>query len=149
MVNEAIEPAATETFSMVCGQDLEVKPSYVHKHLEVENALAISLELTGDITGRVLVRFTEDNAKQIASAMMMGMPVEELDDMSVSALAELGNMIMGGASSHLAEEGVVTDITTPTVLRGKVLLSYPNSETVTVPLQNSAVRITLDISIVS
>lgn len=149
MVNDAIEQAATETFSMVCGQDLQAQPSYIHKHMEVDNALAIALELTGDITGRVLIRFTEDNAKQVASAMMMGMPIDELDDMSVSALSELGNMIMGGASSHLAEEGVVTDITTPTVLKGKVVLSYPNSETVTVPLQNSSIRVTLDISIVS
>lgn len=147
MVNEAIEQAAAETFSMVCGQELEVQPSYVHKRAEIENAIAIAIDLTGDIKGKVLVRFTEDNAKQVASAMMMGMPIEELDDMSMSALSELGNMIMGGASSHLAENGVSTDITTPTVLRGKVTIKGPSSETITVPLQNESLRVTLDISI--
>ena len=41
-----------------------------------------------------------NTAKDIASRMMMGMPVVELDAMARSALSELGNMMMGNAVGY-------------------------------------------------
>ena len=40
-------------------------------------------------------------ALQIASAMMMGMTITELDEMSKSAIAESANMILGNAATLL------------------------------------------------
>ncbi len=48
----------------------------------------------------------------------MGMPVTELDDMAMSAISELGNMIMGNAATIFSTKGIVIDITPPTVCRG-------------------------------
>ena len=42
----------------------------------------------------------------MASKMMMGMPVTALDDMSISAISELGNMIMGNAATILLNKGI-------------------------------------------
>ncbi len=143
MEQTALAKAAIETLAMVCGQELQKGDAYKHRRTSIQNAIAVKLELTGDRAGTVLIRFNEENAKKTASAMMMGMPVEELDDMALSALAELGNMIIGGASIHLSEAGVNTDITTPTLLTGDVDIT----DTISIPLSNNDMRIVLDINI--
>ncbi|EET85637.1 CheC domain protein [Clostridium carboxidivorans P7] len=51
--------------------------------------------------------------------MMMGMPVNELDDMAQSALSELTNMLTANASINLSEIGVNVNISTPTLLYGE------------------------------
>lgn len=143
MEKEALAKAAIETIMMVCGQELTEGASYAHKRKSIPDSIAVRLDLTGDVVGHVLIRFTEANAKKVASTMLMGMPVEELDEMSLSALSELGNMIMGGATVHLSEEGLSTDITPPTLLRGDVDVF----NTISVPLSNDDLRVVLDISI--
>lgn len=143
MEQTALAKAAIETIAMVCGQELQKGDAYKHHRDSIQNAIAVKLELTGDRTGTVLIRFNEENAKKTASAMMMGMPVEDLDDMALSALAELGNMIMGGASIHLSEAGINTDITTPTLLKGDIDIK----NTISVPISNNNMRIVLDINI--
>ena len=145
-MNTALVKAATDTIAMVCGQELVEQPSYTHRREVIDNSVAVVLEFVGEVTGKVVIRFTEDNAKKTASAMMCGMPVEELDAMAISALSELGNMIMGGAASNIAEQGVNVDITTPTLELGAVHIKG-NAYSVSIPLQNSDIRVVLDISI--
>lgn len=53
----------------------------------------------GEMKGQVILAIRENNAKDIASRMMFGMPVNELDEMASSALNELGNMIMGNTAT--------------------------------------------------
>ena len=66
--------------------------------------------------------------------MMMGMPVENLDDMAISAISELGNMIMGTAATMLSENGVIIDITPPVVELGTVFMNMKSFQNVCVPL---------------
>lgn len=143
MEKTALAKAAMETLAMVCGQELQQGDMYKHRRTSIPDSIAVKLNLTGDRNGSVLIRFSEENAKKTASAMMMGMPIEELDDMALSALAELGNMIMGGASIHLSEAGINTDITPPTMLTGDVDIT----DTISIPLSNEDMRIVLDINI--
>jgi chemotaxis protein CheX len=51
--------------------------------------------------------------------MMMGMPVDELDEMSQSALSELANMLTASAATAFYNLGIHIDISTPTLLYGK------------------------------
>ena len=139
--------AASDVLEMVCGKKFTDGKAYIHKRTIIDNAVAVILGLTGQITGQVIIRFTEENAKKVASIMMMGMPVEELDDMALSALSELGNMILGSASTNLAEAGILTDITPPAILHGSVQIKQDYAETVTIPLTADDIRITLDITL--
>lgn len=139
--------AASSTIAMVCGQTLEVKRGYVHHRNKIENSVAVVLEFVGDIDGRVVIRFTDENAKKTASAMMCGMPVEQLDEMALSALSELGNMIMGGAATNYSEEGKSVDITTPKLVSGAVDIMSGGSYKVSIPLENAEMRVVLDISL--
>lgn len=78
----------------------------------------IVIGITGEFKGQFILNFKEDTALNIASAMMMGMPVSSLDEMASSAISELGNMIGGNAATMLYNAGKVIDITPPTILKG-------------------------------
>jgi len=75
-----------------------------------------------------------DTAKDVASRMMMGMPVDVIDDMAKSALSKLGNMMMGNAATLLSNNNVLIDITPPTLLVGSAILSSPEMAVIKVPL---------------
>lgn len=94
----------------------------------------IMLGITGELTGQVCIVFDFDVARDIASRMMMGMPVTEIDDMAKSALSELGNMIMGNAATLLSSNKIMIDITPPTLATGKAKLASPNMTSIKVPL---------------
>ncbi len=68
-------------------------------------------------------------ALKIASAILMGVPIETYDEIAESAVCELGNMIGGEASRLLQESGFVCDLTVPAIARGKEMeiAFYPAS----------------------
>ena len=67
--------------------------------------------------------------------MMFGMPVNELDEMSKSAIAELANMILGHTANIFFQNHMNIDITPPTVLTGEnIQLTPTKSVTVCIPL---------------
>lgn len=149
IINELIVQAAKDVLEMICGKSFTSGESYIHKRTVIDNSVAAILGLTGQLSGQVIIRFTEENAKKIASIMMMGMAVEGLDDMALSALSELGNMILGGASTALASAGILTDITPPAILHGSVQIKQSYAETITIPLIAEDLRIVLDITLKS
>jgi chemotaxis protein CheX len=61
----------------------------------------------------------EDTAKKISSIMMMGRPVETLDDMAQSAIAEMANMLSANAMTIVGQNGVSMQVAPPTVITGK------------------------------
>ena len=48
---QALAQAAIETIAMVCGQELLEEKSYKHNRTEIPDAVAVRLEMTGDIVG--------------------------------------------------------------------------------------------------
>lgn len=82
------------------------------------SGIIILVGIVGSLKGNVVYRIDAENAKKIASTMMMGMPVEQLDDMARSALSELSNMLTATAATEFASMGVNIDISTPTLLSG-------------------------------
>jgi len=85
--------------------------------------LSLSLGLVGrytkQIRGNVVYNMTEDTAKFIASTMMMGMPVENFDEMAQSAISELSNMLTANTATHIAGLGLEVDISTPSLSIGE------------------------------
>jgi len=84
-------------------------------------SLGVSLIVgfTKGLRGNVVYNMTEQSAKFIASKMMMGMPVENLDDMAQSALSELSNMLTANAATNLTAMGYEVDISTPSLTVGQ------------------------------
>ncbi len=81
------------------------------------SGIIVVLGIVGDISGNVVYTLDEDAARGIASIMMMGMPIEALDDMAKSALSELTNMLTATAATGFAALGITVDISTPTMMQ--------------------------------
>ena len=62
------------------------------------NHNVILIGVTGQVKGQVFIDFKDSVAKLIVGSMV-GFDVQEVDDLAESALAELGNMIMGNTAT--------------------------------------------------
>ena len=120
----------------MCMLDLKIgKPSVTKGEYPGDTSI-IKLGLTGNLTGEVILNIMHSTALQIVSKMVM-MPVEAIDELGQSAIAELGNMIAGNAATVFANSGIIIDITPPSYCigrqyqdDGKELFSIPfSSET--------------------
>lgn len=85
---------------------------------QVTDEVTVYVALVGTTRGMNLLGMSTNTARQIAGAMI-GEPQGELNEMGLSALAELGNLIAGGATVELERMGFQTDITPPTVMIGQ------------------------------
>lgn len=140
--------ASKEVFKVTMNLELEIGRPYVKKTPFALKDVVLVVGITGEVKGQVIINFEMDIAKKIASKMMMGMEVNELDEMSKSAISELGNMIMGNTATLIANKGISIDITPPTLMIGKEInLSFSNSQTIGLPLHSEIGDIIYDISL--
>ncbi|MCX7841945.1 MAG: chemotaxis protein CheX [Clostridia bacterium] len=104
--------------------------------------------IVGDVRGNIAYCMTEETGKKIASAMMMGMPVETLDSIARSALGEMANMMGGRASAILSQAGVATDLTPPSIIIGRdIMLIISSVQTVAVDMETPFGRIQINIGL--
>ena len=103
--------------SMVCGENTTLGKLGTKKQPCQSEEVAIKIGIVGQITGSVVFTMKQELACYIASKMMMGMPVEQLDDMSISAISELTNMISGNVATLFSSIGVLIDITPPQFMK--------------------------------
>lgn len=103
--------------------------------------------LTGGVAGLVIYAMSSATACALASRMM-GEPVEELDAMAQSAIAELANVITGQASILLEQAGYASDISPPVLLvgHGSSIATF-NLTRVVVPLELSVGRFSIDVAV--
>ncbi len=62
----------------------------------------IMFNLDGDMEGTIMFILTLDSVKRLLDLMMPGMMKDELDEMSMSAVKEVGNILSGSYISSLA-----------------------------------------------
>ncbi len=114
-----------------------------------DDTSVIIVGLTGDIMGHVMLVFPHAVALDIISKMTM-MPMTEIDDLGISAISELGNMIMGNASTLLSGQNVLIDITPPNYCSGNSLSFSGAGKNIAVPLVyegDKAVEINLELKV--
>jgi len=110
--------------------------------------LCIVLGVVGKVEGQVIYGMDNKTACQIASKMMMGLAVEQLDDMAKSAVAELGNMITGRATIGLEHAGYGCEISPPTLITGaNISISSPSTQILVVPLNTEVGTIDLHVGL--
>jgi Predicted inhibitor of MCP methylation, homolog of CheC len=140
--------ASTEVLNNFVTDKFSVGKPYVRSNPFPTRELVIILGITGDIKGQAVFSLSEEMAKAVASGMMMGMPVNEIDEMAKSALSELGNMIMGNSATLLFNLGAKIDITPPSLVKGTAIeISSAGMETLCVPLVSALGEIEFDIGI--
>lgn len=139
--------AATSIIKEICQIDMKVGKPYIKETAFAGDSIIIMVGVTGEMRGQVIIALSYVKALEIASKMMMGMPVTELDDMSISAISELGNMIMGNAATILSTQGIGIDITPPSVCRGNIVISQSYTKNICIPLSGEDITIELDVAV--
>lgn len=121
-------------------------------NLRVSEKMAVSLDviavvgLSQQLRGNVAYAMSQDTAKKFASVMMMGMPVEQLDEMSQSAISEASNMITANAAMTLESQGISVNISPPTLVIGrgvKVRISQVQSLIVEIVTEAGVIEVIL------
>ena len=116
ILNAFLTPAAHSL-----SQEIQSEIKRVGLHLDpsehVTDEVTVYLSFVGPVRGMLLLGMSLATARAMASTMV-GEPLEELTEMGLSALAELGNLIAGGSCIELEKLGLNADITPPTVMIG-------------------------------
>ncbi len=124
--------AAKSVLQNMCGVELTSGVPYVKSTEFSSTSVVICIGVTGQISGQVLLACHNDVACEIASKMCM-MPITELDDLSLSALSELGNMIFGNAATVLSTKNIIVDITPPSIIQGDFTMESTFAKNVCIP----------------
>ncbi|MBS7526403.1 chemotaxis protein CheX [Fusibacter paucivorans] len=140
--------ASTEVLNNFVAEKFSVGRPFIRQNPFPTSEIVIILGITGEFKGQAVFSMGLDVAKAIASGMMMGMPVTEIDEMAKSALSELGNMIMGNSATLLFNQGIKIDITPPSLVKGtSIEISSAGMETMCVPLVSNMGNVEFDIAI--
>lgn len=138
MTAEHINPflmASTKVLKDMCLMDVKIGKPFMKDAAFTDDSLVIMIGIIGELQGQVMIEMSNIIACEIASKMCM-MPIHELDELSMSAISELGNMIMGNAATVFSTKGIGIDITTPTLSRGNV--AFDNQcQNLCVPMQTA------------
>lgn len=121
--------------------------------LKKKEKMYVDLEITsiigivGSIKGNIAYSMSEETAKKAVS-MMMGMSIENIDEIGRSAIGELTNMITGNAATLLSNNGYITDITPPSTVFGKDMYFIISTvETITIEMFTSIGKLEVNIGL--
>ena len=106
----------------------------------------IILGIIGDIRGNVIYSTNIECAKMIASSMMMGAPVNELDELAQSAISELTNMLTATAATNFYSEGIHVNISTPTLMYGDFIANTNSDQTISIEMLVNGLPFEIDVS---
>jgi chemotaxis protein CheX len=126
--------SASSVMGMVCGEEPTFGQPFLRQSPYPIDDLNVIIGVTGKLRGQMIMSLNQETAKNVASRMMGGMEVLELDEICLSAIGELGNMIAGNAARLLGEVGVSVDIAPPAVLEGKGVKVSNQIPTLSIPL---------------
>ena len=132
-INPFIEASKT-VLKQTAGIDARLGNIYLKKSPFTSDNILIFVGLTGKIRGQTVFAMSKSVALLIASGMMGGAELTELDEISKSALSELTNMILGNTATILYNRGVGVEITPPSFLIGDNLqVSQSKMKTICIP----------------
>lgn len=127
--------ATSSVFKQTTGLEISIGKLYLKPSTYCLSGIIIVVGIVGTIKGKALLYIDNDFARKIASSMMMGMPVNELDELAKSALSELANMILGNTATIFSKNGYKIDITPPSILTGtNVEITSDKQQTICIPL---------------
>lgn len=141
-----------QAFDSVVGQAVNIRPErgniFIKEGSVKSSEVIITIGVTGDLTGSVTLSMSEVAARYVASKMMFGMEVKELNDMAKSAISELGNMIAGNSASLFSKMGTNINITPPSLYTGSNMTVYAyKGKALCVPMHVGEEKIEIDISL--
>lgn len=112
------------------------------------NDVNVVIGLTGSIRGQVVYCMSTATAQEIASNMLIGLPIDELDEIAKSAIGEMGNIITGQATCVLASNGLSCSISPPSLVIGKeIQISFKELSIIAIPICSNFGEITMMLAV--
>lgn len=148
-INPFIEASQT-VLKQIAGIDAKLGNVCLKDSPYTSDNIVIFVGLTGKIRGQAVFAMSKVVALGIASSMMGGMEVTELDEISKSAISELTNMILGNTATILYNKGIGIEITPPSFLMGdNMQISPTKMKTICIPLiLGDNKQLEIDISVI-
>jgi len=116
--------------------------------MHVDQDITAVVGVVGQIRGNIAYSMSEETARGIVSAMMMGMLVEQLDEIGRSAIGEFANMVTGNASILLSNSGLEVDVTPPSIIFGKDMYFIISTvQTIKIDMETSLGKIEVNIGL--
>lgn len=138
--------AAKKVFQDMCFVEVDIQKPQLREAEFKMTSWVIIIGVTGEMRGQVFIGMDEEVACAIASKMCM-MEVKVIDDFAASALSELGNMIMGNASTVFSSNNIGIDITPPTLSHGEISFKSSYSKVLCVPMLFEGREVSLFLSL--
>ena len=107
-----------EVLVSLCNCDLSIDDPQIINVSETIDDINIILKINGDIKGEIIYCMSDTFLLEIASHMME-LPVTNIDNLTLSASSEIGNIVTGKAITKLSSLGFNCDFTVPEVVIGK------------------------------
>ena len=120
-LSEAFSLSVKEVLANLCQCEVTVSEAQPRDLSKTVEDITIILEMVGKIKGQIVYMMNKDFGLELASNMI-GMPiseVDELDELGMSALSEIGNIITGSALTKLSDAGFYCETTIPKIILGK------------------------------
>lgn len=125
-LSECFSEAITEVLSKLCQyEDVVISSPEQTSFSTVNDDIAIFLDISGKLRGSLFYSMSNSFAIELAS-LMIGFPVSEINDLPISSLAEVGNIISGKAMTKLSEKGYYCETTIPLVLKKDAKIPFKN-----------------------
>lgn len=122
---------------------------YIYNNEININHLSAVIRMAGDKQGAFIIALSEDDAKKMASALIME-EKQFLDKDVMDAMGEIINMISGSAKGRLTELGFTFKLSTPTFVLGKGTRLFTDVEYapyICVPFITSVGEFTIQVSL--
>ncbi len=114
--------AITSVFQQFGVKDLERASIERKEELVLEYDVTTIVGLTGAASGNVAFSCSEETAKKLASMLMMGTLVSEMNEIGRGAIAELFQIVAQNAAIRMAQENAKVQTSQPSVIVGKDVL---------------------------
>ena len=125
-VNAFLTPAL-DVWKKELGEELTYHGAHAVTGTFTTEDLTAIIGVTGGLKGNVFYEFSNATSLAIAG-VMCGSPFEELDEVGMSAIGELANIITGNATVELAAANYVCDISPPVLLSRGARVSVTNPQ---------------------
>jgi len=146
-----INPFLEATFSVLKQFGMaDVKRGRLLKKEKMQVDLDITsvISTVGQVRGNIALSMSESTAKGIVSTMMMGMPVEAIDEIAISAIGEFTNMITGSAAVIFSQNELFVDATPPSVISAQdVFFIISSVETLAIDIETPHGKIEMNIGL--
>jgi len=114
----SILKSTVKIFTEAVNMKIEFEKPQIAKELAKGYDLVTLVGFNGSLSGNLVYAFDTRVALSVVQKMM-GMPYNQLDELAMSAIGELANMISGNIATNMEQIGKPIDITPPSVILGK------------------------------